>query len=61
MNKILEAVSPKNLDGAEEEKELEIEEMDQSCRSLMVHHTQQLDLNEYENDFHAFDLENPEV
>ena len=40
---------------------MEIEEMDQSCRSLMVHHTQQLDLDEYENDFHAFDLENPEV
>ena len=40
---------------------MEIEEMEQSCRSLMVHHTQQLDLDESENDYHPFDLENPEV
>ena len=44
----------------EVENELEIEEQDQSCRSLIVNHNSQLEFEASEHDYRGVDLENPE-
>ena len=44
----------------DEERELEIEEQDQSCRSLIVNHNSQLEFEASEYDYRGVDLENPE-